>query len=282
MQRNIKRTLIVVMTLITVLLLVSPVVFARPVVRIDDEGELKGLRIKTSIIKGNDIYRLHGPNCGKVQAIITEVPGQQYTYRFSIDFKKALPETDYGISVWADLPEEVVITIYGNGNGLWPAIELVAYFLEIDDNPFDRRIEASIGEWMTAFGFTDPIIELDTGLTFKTDILGEYHNTKTGSIEEDKALEYVLDLAWPKLRTYLLSILPPGPVIPEEIDFDYLGIVGLWVHGGQFSVSGGLRIIELEGPEGPPIPDGNNNFHTVPVTIDRFWNDFKWGMGPPP
>lgn len=274
MQRNIKRTLIVVMALITVVLLVSPAIFARPVIRIDDE-DAKGLRIKASIIKGNDILRPHGPNCGKIQAIVTEVMDQQYTYRFSLDLKKAIPITDYSIWVWADLPEEVVLTIYGDNTGLWPAIQLFANLFGIDDDPSPFVIETTVGELLSFLGFTDPIVELDTGLTFTTDINGEYHNTKTGSISEIDAIDYALDLAWPKFRSYLISLGIPEGMLPEEINIDYLGVVGLWIHGGQFSVSGGFRII------GPGGPEGNNNFHSEPLTVDRLWNDFKWGTGPP-
>lgn len=83
-------------------------------------------------------------------------------------------------------------------------------------------------------------------------------------------MEFALDIAWPTFRAYLISLLSPGTEIPEEVDFADLGVTGVTIPGADYEISGGLRFI------GPGGLEGDNNFHTEPITIERYWNEFEW------
>ncbi len=266
MQRNIKRTITVVMVLISVLLLLSPIVFAKVFVKIDDVG-LKSLHIRADILEEGSPGK-HG----RISAMIREMTEEVYSYKFMIDLKKATPNTQYIIWLYADLPEEVVITIYGDGTGLWPGIEWVANSYGIDYNEESGVIETTVGDLLSVLGFTEGTIELNTGMTFTTDDRGNFKSIKEGIITEDDAMEHALDLAWPTLRQYLSSLIP-GIVPPDEIDFADLGITGLWVHGGQYSISGYVKFVGGD-PEDPV-----DVYVTETVTIDRVWNDLIWDRG---
>jgi hypothetical protein len=284
MSRGTRRFVIAVMALVSVLLLVSPCVFSKPFVKIDDEG-LRSIHIRADILK-QDGPSGHGPKHGRVQIMVREIAPEVYSYKFMIDFKKASPNKEYNIELWVVFPEpenpedDVLITIYGEdelGN-IWHWIKLAAVlFLKIDLTPGNpNQINFYLNEALTKLGLTEDEIVMPTGMTIMTDETGNFKSIKEGIISEDDAMEYVLDLIWPFLRSYLVGLVPPQ-FLPDEIDFDYLGVTGVKIRGGEYSVSGGMRFIGEGDGQNPENPV--DIYYTETVTIDRVWNDFIWGYG---
>lgn len=285
MSRGTRRFVIIVMALVSVLLLVSPCVLSKPFVKIDDEG-LRSFHIRADILKEGGPSG-HGPKHGRVQAMVREIAPETYSYKFMIDLKKATPNKEYNIELWVDFPEpenpedDVLITIHGQSapGNIWYWIKLAAVlFLKIDLTPTNpNQINFYLNDALTKLGLTGDEVVIPTGKTIMTDETGNFKSIKEGIISEDDAMEYVLDLIWPFLRSYLVGLVPPG-FLPEEIDFDYLGVTGVTIHGGEYSVSGGVRFIGEGGGQNP----GNSVeiYYTETVTIDRVWNDFVWGYSP--
>ena len=261
MQRNTKRTITMIMVLISVLLLVSPIVFAKVGWRIDDVG-LKSVQIRASILEDPGPGAKHG----RISASIREIEPEVYSYKFVIDLKKATPFTEYSILAWAELPN-IKFDIYGDGGSNWIAIEMLAGYIGIDLAPEDdSKIETSLG----LLGL-DGFQEFDTNLKFTTDYRGFFKSVKSGIISENNAIEYALDFGWPTLKQYIIAEYPElAPFLPDEIDFADFGIIGVTMYGGYFTVSGGVRFI------GPGGLEGDDNYRSEDIVIDRFWKDFVW------
>jgi hypothetical protein len=272
MQRRPKWAIIAALSIFVVFILVSPLIFAKPFVRIDDEG-LKGIQIRAKIMKGNDVITPHGPNCGKVQLVLTEVIEGQYTYRFSIDLRKAEIETEYGIWLWADFDDDIHFTIHGDP--VMPSMFAIIEWYAVEEGlDHDHTVNGHIVTSMETLGLMG-FHQGDTGLTLTTNAIGEYHEIRTGSMSENELMEFSLDIAWPIFKEYIEGITPL--TLGETANYADLGVWGVTIHEGEYAVTGGLRFI---GPNGPL---GEGNFHTEPVTLNRQWNEFEWwapGYGP--
>lgn len=272
MRKNTKRTITMVMVLISVFLLISPVILAKPMAKINDQG-LKSLNMRAFIIE-EDTPSGHGPKHGRAQALVNEIekldPADptRYSYKFTIDLRKAMPGEEYTLNVTFTLPD-IVLTIYGDKKGLWNLIESKAVELGLDGNPEPGVIEISLAD----LNIADVDFEFNTGKTFITDDRGNYKEVRTGVMEEMVAINYALDLAWPFLWQFLLQEYPAyagviNYVFSVDRDFMDFGIIGVSIPEGDYVFSGGLRIINTQ--------DDTNVYCTEPLTFTYSTIGFQW------
>jgi hypothetical protein len=255
------------MSLICILLIISPTVFSSTSAKIDDQG-LKAVQIRAGILKtGGPVG--HGHKHGQVQAMVREVEPQVYSYKFMIDLKKATPNKEYTIHMWADVPE-IEITIYADytspaQNPNWFALQLAMLWLELDmDLTFNDQITINTN----ILGLTG-MQTANLQKSFVTDHRGNYKNMKTGIIAEMDAIEYTTDLAWPHLRQYLIDNFPEYPVselLPAEIDFSIFKILGFTIPAGSYTISGGLNFVGV----------GGDSYYTETVTYTYTTSGFEW------
>ncbi len=267
MSRGITKTMTVIFVLISVLLLVAPGVFSNTFVQIDDVG-LKGMQVRADVFKEGQISN-HGPKHGRIQVIVREVETELYSFKFLVDLKKASPNTEYGVHVWADLPD-FEFTIHGDNSGTWKMLELFAGLpqIGIDLEPNDNTI---IRTTLGLLGATKETIKHDTGMTIMTDNRGTYKNIKTGIATEDALMEYALDLIWPFLREQIVLAYPSLALfLPAEMDFASLHIIGVTMPEQYHKISGGFKFI------GPGGPEGDDNYVTETITVERLWKEFEW------
>jgi hypothetical protein len=271
MSRGITRTITMVLVLITVFLLVSPGVFANTFVQIDDEG-LKGMQIRADIYKKGQVGGT-GPKHGRVQIIIREMDIEQYSLKFLLDLKKATPDTEYSICLWANLPD-IEFTIHGDGSNFWYLLlEPMAGSLGFDKSPGNNDIiETSLG----LLGLTQQKIEHDTGMDIMTDNRGTYKDIKTGGMTQDELMMLALNIAWPILREYAIDRYPIlEAFLPEEVDFATLHIIGVTIPANQYTISGGLEFVGRD-PEDPNPDNIVDEYVTETITINHYWEYFEW------
>ncbi len=281
MQRSIKKTVIVITVLITVLLIFSSSAFSKPFVRIRLDG-LKEVHIRADIIKGVNPEG-GGPKHGRVQFRIKEaeslILGEEshyYTYKFSVDLRRATENHEYEIYLWADLPN-IKFTIYGDGSEEWGYFEDFVNDLGLDDdhNPENNKIEISLLRLGLVGHNEEP-----TGIKIMTDDRGSYKFLKTGGIAEMDAVEWAIDFGLPLLKPYLLKLFEGDPekigminwFFNQEWDFEDFHIVRIKMWGGYYTISMGIKF----------IGGGSDNFCTEMVTFALAMGHFVWVPPPTP
>lgn len=282
MSRGIRKTMTVIMILLCVFVIFSSGAFSKVFVKVDLEG-LKNVHIRADIYEETN-GNFHPPKHGKVQFRITEeqpvMEGgpRQYSYKFSLDLRRATPEKPYRIWIKATLPN-VKFTIYGDTlDDDWLLIQWIALNrLNIDeDYAFDNKIVSSFA----TLGIVGDH-ERDTGIDVWTDVHGNYRNMITGGIEEMVAIEWAIDFGSPYLKEILLSLAQSEGdkeliewFFSIDRNFDDFGITGVTMHGGVYPFKARARFVGPEDPENPGEPI--DVYTTEEVSFTYAKGDFIW------